>query len=157
MREGEALEAVAALSLLADNVEDGINQLGALGVVALGPVVACTRLAEDEVVRAEDLAEGSRAHRVHGARLEVHQDSAGHIAPPRCLIVVHVDALELEVRVAHVGAGGVDTVLVGDHLPELGAALVTALATLDRDDLTHCKRVLMCWALVCCLGGATPD
>ena len=69
----EALEAVAALGLLADDVEDGVDELGALGVVALGPVVAGARLAEDEVVRAEDLAEGARADRVHGARLEVHQ------------------------------------------------------------------------------------
>jgi len=28
-------------------------------------------------------------------------------------------------------------VLVGDDLPELGTDLVTALATLDCDDLTH--------------------
>ena len=35
------------------------------------------------------------------------------------LIVVHIDALELQIRVAMVGAGRVDTVLVRDHLPEL--------------------------------------
>ena len=35
------------------------------------------------------------------------------------LIVVDVDPLELQVRVPVVGAGGVDTVLVRDHLPEL--------------------------------------
>jgi hypothetical protein len=31
----EALQAVAALGLLADDVKDRVNQLGALGVVAL--------------------------------------------------------------------------------------------------------------------------
>jgi hypothetical protein len=41
---------------------------GALGVVALGPVVAGAGL-EDE-----DLAEGARAHGVHGAGLEVHEE-----------------------------------------------------------------------------------
>ncbi len=35
-----------------------------------------------------------------------------------------------------VGAGGVDAVLVGEDLPELGADLVAALASLDVDDLT---------------------
>ena len=35
------------------------------------------------------------------------------------LIVVDVDALQLQVRVAVVGTGGVNAVLVGDHLPEL--------------------------------------
>ena len=53
------------------------------------------------------------------------------------LVVVDVDALELEVRVAVVRARGVDAVLVGDDLPELGADLVAALASLDVDDLTH--------------------
>mmetsp|Transcript_78078 Transcript_78078/g.155161 ORF Transcript_78078/g.155161 Transcript_78078/m.155161 type:complete len:543 (+) Transcript_78078:117-1745(+) len=134
---GEALEAVAALGLLADDVEDGVDELGALGVVALGPVVAGARLAEDKVVRAEDLAEGARADGVHGAGLEVHEDVAGHIATARSLVVVHVDALQLEVGVAVVGAGGVNAVLIGDDLPELGADLVAALATLDSNDLTH--------------------
>ena len=36
-----------------------------------------------------------------------------------------------------VGAGRVDAVLIGADLPELGADLVTALATLDSNDLTH--------------------
>ena len=53
---GEALEAVAALGLLADDIEDGVDELSALGVVALGPVVTGARVAEDKVVRAEDLA-----------------------------------------------------------------------------------------------------
>ena len=33
--------------------------------------------------------------------------------------------------------GRVDTVLIGDDLPELGTDLVTALAALDVDKLTH--------------------
>jgi len=44
----EALQAVTALSLLADDIEDAVHQLGALCVVALGPVVAGSGLAEDE-------------------------------------------------------------------------------------------------------------
>jgi hypothetical protein len=39
--------------------------------------------------------------------------------------------------VAVVGAGRVNAVLIGDNLPELGADLVAALATLDSNDLTH--------------------
>jgi hypothetical protein len=46
------------------------------------------------------------------------------------LVEVDVDALKLQVRVAMVGAGGVNAVLVGDDLPELGTNLVAALATL---------------------------
>ena len=50
---------------------------------------------------------------------------------------IYVDALELEVRVAVVGTGGVDAVLVGDDFPELGTDLVAALAALDVDEFTH--------------------
>ena len=90
-----------------------------------------TSLAEDEVVRAEELTEGTSANGVHGTRLQIHQDSAGHVATASGLVVVHVDPLQLEVGVAMVGTGRVDTVLVGADLPELGADLVTALAGLD--------------------------
>ena len=52
----------------------------------------------------------------------------------------HVDALELKVRVAVVRTRGVNTVLITDHLPELRADLVAALAALDVHELTHeCK------------------
>jgi hypothetical protein len=105
------LEAVTALGLLAHDVEHGVDELGALSVVALGPVVASAGLAEDEIVEAEDLAEGTRAHGVHGAGLEVHEDGARDKAATAGLVVVDVDALELEVRVADVLSGVVDAVL----------------------------------------------
>jgi hypothetical protein len=75
----EALKAVAGLGFLADNVQHGVDHLGTLGVVALGPVVTSTALSEDKVVGAEDLAKRTGTHRVHGARLEIDEDSAGHI------------------------------------------------------------------------------
>jgi hypothetical protein len=128
------LEAVAVLGLLAHDVEHGVDELG---VVALGPVVAGAGLAEDEIVGAEDLAEGARAHGVHGAWLEVHEDGARDEAAAAGLVVVDVDALELEVGVAGVLAGVVDAVLVAYHLPELGPDLVTALPALDVEDLSH--------------------
>jgi hypothetical protein len=133
----EALKAVARLSLLTDDIEDGVDELSTLGVVTLGPVVTSTRLAEDEVVGAEDLTEGTSADRVHGTRLKIHKDSARNVAATSGLIVVHVDALELKIRVAVVGTGGVDAMLVADDLPELGTDLVTALTSLDMNDLSH--------------------
>ena len=94
-------------------------------------------LTEDEVVGSEELTEGAGSNGVHGAWLEVHKDSAGNVSSTGGLVVVDVDSLELEVRITVVGTSGVNTVLVGDDLPELGANLVTALATLDMNDLTH--------------------
>ena len=76
----EALQAIAGLGLLADNVQNRVDQLCSLSVVTLGPVVSSSSLAEDKVVRAEDLAEGARADGVHGAGLEIHKDSAGNVA-----------------------------------------------------------------------------
>ena len=49
-RPVRTLEAVAGLGLLAHDVEDGVDELRALRVVALGPVVARARLPEHEVV-----------------------------------------------------------------------------------------------------------
>merc|ERR1719421_2119309 len=135
--ELEALEAVTALGLLADNVQHGVDQLGTLGVVTLGPVVTGTSLAEHEVVRAEDLTVRAGTDGVHGTGLQIHEHSAGHVATASGLVHVHIDALQLEVGIAMVGTGGVHAVLVGDDLPELGTDLVTTLTTLDMHDLTH--------------------
>ena len=61
----EALEAVAGLGLLADDIEDRVDELGSLGVVSLGPVVTGSGLAEDEVIGAEKLAcYSSRLNRI---------------------------------------------------------------------------------------------
>lgn len=69
MRKLESLEAIAALSLFADNIEDRVDELGTLGVVTLGPVVTCATLSEHEVVRTEYLAKRPRTDRVHRPRL----------------------------------------------------------------------------------------
>ena len=119
MAQLEALEAVARLSLLTDDIEDGVDELSALGVVSLGPVVTGTALTEHEVVRTEDLTEGTSPHAVHGAWLEIDEHSSGHVLASGGLVVVDIDALELEIGVAVVGAGRIDAVLIGDDLPEL--------------------------------------
>ena len=61
----------------------------------------------------------SRSDAVHGARLQVHQDCPGHVLASAGLIVVHVDPLQLKVRCSGVRSSWVNTVLVGDDLPEL--------------------------------------
>lgn len=113
----EALEAVTALSLTTDNVENRVDELGTLSVVALGPVVTGTRLTEDKVVGAEERAKGATTDRVHGSGLEVDKDGTGHVLASSRLIVVDVDALELNVRGALVRAVGLDAVLLRDDLP----------------------------------------
>merc|ERR1711907_605349 len=119
--ELEALETIAGLGLLTDDIKDGVDELSTLGVVTLGPVVTGSGLAEDEVVGAEELTEWAGTDGVHGT------------------------GLQLKVGVTMVCAGWVDAVLVGDDLPELGTDLVTALAALDVDKLTH----VMCLSSPC--------
>ena len=129
----EALHAVAGLGFLPHDVEDGVDEFSSLSVVSLSPVVTGAGLAEDEVVGAEELAEGTGADGVHGSGLEVHEDSPGHVAAAGRFVEVHVDALQLEVGITVVGAGGVNAVLVGHDLPELGTNLVPALTSLNMD------------------------
>merc|ERR1719327_2003309 len=78
--ELEALKAIARLSLLADNIKHGIDQLRTLGVVSLGPIVSGASLSEDKVVGAEELTEGAGTDGVHGTGLQIHEDGAGDIA-----------------------------------------------------------------------------
>merc|ERR1719421_2444382 len=135
--ELEALEAITALGLLADNVQHGVDQLGTLGVVTLGPVVTGTSLAEHEVVGAEDLTVWASTDGVHGTGLQIHQHRTRHVAATGGLIHVHVDALQLQVGVTMVGTGRVHTMLVSNHFPELGTNLVAALASLDVYNFSH--------------------
>ena len=139
----ESLEAVATFSFLSGNIEDGVDELSTFSVVALGPVVSGTGLAEDEVVGSEELTEGSSSDGVHGSGFEIHEDSSGDVSSSGGLIVVDVDSLELEIRVTVVRAGGVDSVLIGDDLPELGTNLVSALTALNVDDLSHAFKLFI--------------
>jgi hypothetical protein len=72
----EALEAVTAFSLATDDIEDLVHKFGTLSVVALGPIVTSTRLAEDEIVRAEELTKWTSADSVHGTWLKIDEDCA---------------------------------------------------------------------------------
>mmetsp|Transcript_417 Transcript_417/g.994 ORF Transcript_417/g.994 Transcript_417/m.994 type:complete len:410 (+) Transcript_417:376-1605(+) len=138
----ESLKAVRRLSLLTDDIKDRVDQLSTLGVMSLGPVVTGSGLTENEVIGSEELAKGTGSDGVHGTGLEIHEDSTGHVATTGGFVVVDVDSLQLKIGVSMVGTGGVNTVLIGDDLPELGTNLVTALTTLNVNDFSHFK--VMC-------------
>jgi hypothetical protein len=133
----ETLEAVATFGFLSDDVEDGVDELSTFGVVTLGPVVTSTSLSEDEVVGSEELTERSGSDGVHGSGLEIHEDGSGDVSATGGLVVVDVDSLELEIGVTVVSTGGVNTMFVGDDLPELSANLVTTLAALNMNNFSH--------------------
>mmetsp|Transcript_43582 Transcript_43582/g.103917 ORF Transcript_43582/g.103917 Transcript_43582/m.103917 type:complete len:322 (-) Transcript_43582:34-999(-) len=139
--ELEALEAVAAFSLLAHDVEHRVDEFRTLSVVTLGPVVASSCLSEDEVVGTEELTKRPGSDGVHGSWLKIHQDRSRNVASSCRLVEVHIDSFQLQVRVSMIGACGIDAVLISDHLPELGSDLIAALTTLDVHELAHgCKK-----------------
>jgi len=135
----ETLEAIATFSFLSDDIKDGVDKLGTLGVMSLGPVVTGTGLSEDEVVWSEELSEWSSSDGVHGSWFEIHEDCSWNVSSSSGLVVVDVDSLELEIRVTVIGTGWVNSVLVGDDFPELGTDLVTALSSLNVNDFSHCR------------------
>ena len=57
------------------------------------PVVTSTGLAEDEIIRAEKIAQGTRTNRVHSSRFEVDQDRTRNVLIRTDLVVVNVDTL----------------------------------------------------------------
>ena len=91
----ETLEAVAALSLTTDDIEDLVDELSTLGVVSLGPVVASTGLTKDEVVGTEELTEGTGTDGLHGTRLKIDEDGAGNILVARSLYHIMLAYLHL--------------------------------------------------------------
>jgi hypothetical protein len=133
----EALKAVAALSLLADNIEDGVDELSTFGVVTLGPVVTGTSLSENEVVWSEELTEWSSSDGVHGSWFEIHEDCSWDVTSSSGFVIVNVDSLELEIRVTVVGTSWVNSVFVRDDFPEFGTNLVTTLSSLNMNDFSH--------------------
>jgi len=133
----ETLEAIATFGFLSDDIEDGVDKFGTLGVMTLGPVVTGTSLSEDEVVWSEELTEWSSSDGVHGTWLKIHKDSSWDVSTSSGLVIVDVDSLELEIGVTMIGTGWVNSVLVGDDLPEFGTDLVTALTSLDVNDFSH--------------------
>ena len=116
----ESLKAVARLGLLSDDIQNGVNELGTLGVMSFGPVISGSGLSEYKVIGTEELSERSRSYGVHGTRLEIHEDSTRNVSSSGGLVVVHVDSLQLKVRVTMVGSRGVYSVFVGNDFPEFG-------------------------------------
>ena len=137
MGDLETLEAIASFGFLSDDIKDGVDELGTLGVMTLGPVVTGTGLSEDEVIWSEELSEWSGSDGVHGSWLKIHKDGSWDVSSTGGFVIVDVDSLELEIGITVVGTGRVNTVLVGDDLPEFGTDLVTALSSLNMNDFSH--------------------
>jgi hypothetical protein len=105
--------------------------------MSFSPIVTSTSLSENEVIWSEKLTEWSSSDRVHCSRFKIHKDCSWYESTTSSFIIVNIDSFKLEIGVTMIGTGWVDTVFIRDDFPEFSTDLVTALATLDVDDLTH--------------------
>ena len=80
-------------------------------------------------------------HRVHGSRLQIHEDRTRHIAAASSFVVVHVDALELQVGVTVVRPRGVDTFFQSLHRQIIVAADKSRPSRLFDALLNRCSSV----------------
>ena len=83
--------------------------------------LTCATLAEDKVIRPEDLSEWPRLDRVHGSRLQINEDRPGDVIATLALGEVDLNAVQLIGAVISSGEDpvGVNTVLARDQLPKL--------------------------------------
>jgi len=140
--ELEALKTVTAFGFFTDDVENGVDKFSAFSVVTLGPVVASAGLAENKVVGTEELSVHAGADGIHGAGLEIQENGSWNVLAFVCVIVVDIDSLQLEFRLAIVGTSGVDSMLIRNNFPKLCSNLVSALSSLNVNDLPHFDLVL---------------
>lgn len=86
-------------------------------------VVIRTELTEHEAVWLEESAMGSWPDTVHGTRLQIDKDGTRHILALVTLIVVDVNALQLELHQVLISTSvftsGLDAMFVTDDFPEL--------------------------------------
>lgn len=119
-------------------------------LTSFGPVVASTTLAENEVVRAEKVAQRPRSNRVHRSWLKVNQDCTWNVLVRADLVIVDRDALKLKIVVALVQTIPLNTMLIRNDLPELGTCgrkdmLISGMVKNGRNRYTpiwlpHCGR-----------------
>lgn len=133
----ETLQTIATFSFLSNDIENGVDQFSTFGIVTLGPIVTGTSLSENEIVWSEELTEWTSSDGVHGTWFKIHKDGSWHVSTTGSFVKVNVDSFQLQVGITMIGTGRVDTVFVGDDLPELSTDLVTTLTSLDVNDLSH--------------------
>ena len=137
----EALQTFAAFREPSGVVNELVDELSALGIVALRPAISGATLAVLEEVRVEEVAGRAAANGVEHARLQVGQDRARHVPAAHCFVEVDVDSFEAEI--VRLGCSFVsacswaDSVLLAHGFPELVADLVAALSGLDAHDFSH--------------------
>jgi len=142
VEDEEALETSALIGELSDSVEAEIDDLTTDGVVTSGEVVGGILLSGDELLGVEELSVGSGSDLIDDGGLEIEEDSAGDVLASTSLgeegvegVVTAADGL-----VGRHLAVGLNAVLEAVEFPAGVTGLDAALANVDGDYFTHCRR-----------------
>uniref|UniRef100_A0A914MSZ0 Uncharacterized protein n=1 Tax=Meloidogyne incognita TaxID=6306 RepID=A0A914MSZ0_MELIC len=133
MSQLKALKTITTLSLFSNDIQNIVDQLSALSVMSFGPIVACSTLAKDKVVRTKKTPIRPSLDSVHCPRLQVNKNSTRDILSTYkvnllktsklkktiSLIVVDIHPLKLQRRISLVRAIRLNSMLIRDDLPEL--------------------------------------
>jgi hypothetical protein len=134
MDELEALQAIAPLHLFPDDIDDRRDKAALACPEPNPPVVARTRVTEQEVVRPEQLAERTTPDRIQRVRLQIYQDGPRNVPAPGSFIIVHINPIKLHTRVTIEVTRRYDPVLARDDFPEPRSDVIATLTDLDDDD-----------------------
>jgi hypothetical protein len=119
MRQLEALKTVAILGLVAQHVLDFVDELRALGVVPLGPIIAGPTLPEDKVVRPKYISVFTRPYGVNGPGLEIDDYRTWYETLEHRLVEEDVYFVQLYAVCAIVLTVRPDAMFLRYYLPEL--------------------------------------
>lgn len=87
----ETLERVRVFRLLPQNIEHRVHKLGSLGVITLGPVVTCPRLAVDKGIGPEEVSKRAGTDEIDDTGLEVDLNGSRDVFFVGCFGKVDID------------------------------------------------------------------
>jgi hypothetical protein len=134
VEDKEALKAGAVVSQLADAVEAEIDDFLADGIMATGEVVCSVLFAANKLLGMKQLAVCTRTDFIDHSRLEVKEDTAGHVLASTSLIKEGVERI-IAATDGFVGGHlpvGLDAVLKAIQLPAGVASLDASLFSTEK-------------------------
>lgn len=111
--------------------------------MTLGPIVSCSGLSEHEVIGTEELAVRGSTNRVHRSRLQIDEHRTWDVTVSIHLVVVNVNPLQLEIRVAVIMAVRIDSMLVRDDFPKLQDKQMFETWEIEKSEF-YVKSFLLC-------------
>jgi hypothetical protein len=101
-------------------------------LTSFGPVITCTVMTKDKIVRAEEVTQWPRPNGIHGCSFKVNHDGTWNVLVRFSLIIIDRNTFKLLVVVANVVTIWTDAVLVRNSLPELGTCVTYTDLTNSR-------------------------